>query len=852
MNRKDSKRKSHQECLGVTGARGRPRQARRHKTCPSPGEISKVMASMALGVLREGCSEDELLEKCIQSFDSTGSLRHGAHVLHMMLAMHSWVLPSAHLAARLLTLYPPRYQKATGKMQELRRLQICHLVRYWLIQHPKAVHQEPQLQEAIDRFWATVDQEGGPAQRSLGGSSNLLSPDGPGPPPPISSPGLGKKCKVSLIFDHLETGELAQHLTYLEFRSFQAITPQDLRSYVLQGSVRDCPALEGSVGLSNSVSRWVQVMVLSRPGPTQRAQVLDKFIHVAQKLHQLQNFNTLMAVTGGLCHSAISRLKDSHSHLSPDSTKVLVELTELLAAHNNYARYRRAWASCVGFRLPVLGVHLKDLVSLHQAQPDRLPDGRLHLPKLNGLYLRLQELAALQGQRPPCSANEDLLHLLMLSLDLFYTEDEIYELSYAREPRCPKSLPPSPFKAPLVVEWAPGVTPKPDRVTLGRHVEQLVESVFKNYDPEGRGTISQEDFERLSGNFPFACHGLHPPPCQGHGSFSREELTGYLLRASAICSKLGLAFLHTFHEVTFRKPTFCDNCNGFLWGVTKQGYRCRDCGLCCHKHCRDQVKVECKKLGVKGSVAPPGASFPSTSAAHVSRGSEENLPDILSPESETESHLCHAWTQTEASPPFWGPEMKGIDVLLKSKGRRLAEQQRPVATQGTETPQHTSNLNAPDLVSTKMSLPAGPQTPPDASEPAFWSCIPAHFHVSFGRAPPRHALCSHNAAAQSSPDSARSGRGKVASAPGPVYGNVKHLGFRAPRAADREPAARTALKSSQQVPATVAPYLHEKHRLPGCPARPAAGQREAPPQKRPAHPATPARKPRALPFRVWV
>lgn len=60
------------------------------------------------------------------------------------------------------------------------------------------------------------------------------------------------------------------------------LQPQDLRDYVLQGSVQGCLALEGSVGLSNSVSRWVQVMVLSRPGPSQRAQVLDKFIHVAQ------------------------------------------------------------------------------------------------------------------------------------------------------------------------------------------------------------------------------------------------------------------------------------------------------------------------------------------------------------------------------------------------------------------------------------------------------------------------------------------------------------------------------------------------------------------------------------------
>lgn len=377
----------------------------------------------------------------------------------------------------------------------------------------------------------------------------------------------------------------------------------------------------------------------------------------------MQNFNTLMAVTGGLCHSAISRLKDSHVHLSPDSTKALLELTELLSSHNNYAYYRRTWASCTGFRLPVLGVHLKDLVSLYEAHPDRLPDGRLHLPKLNSLYLRLQELAALQRQHPLCSANEDLLHLLTLSLDLFYTEDEIYELSYAREPRCPKSLPSSPFKAPVVVEWAHGVTPKPDSTTLGQHVEQLVESVFKNYDPEGHGSISLEDFEKLSGNFPFACHGLHPPPRHGSGSFSREELTKYLLHASAICSKLGLAFLHAFQEVTFRKPTFCHSCNGFvstgpLWGVTKRGYRCQDCGLCCHRHCRDQVRVECKKRPeTKGDPGPPGAPGPATPLPPTGCGSEESLSYTLSPHLESGCHLHHAWTQTESSHSSWEPEM---------------------------------------------------------------------------------------------------------------------------------------------------------------------------------------------------
>lgn len=45
---------------------------------------------------------------------------------------------------------------------------------------------------------------------------------------------------------------------------------------------------------------------------------------VSQKLHQLQNFNTLMAVIGGLCHSSISRLKETSSHVPHEINKVSV------------------------------------------------------------------------------------------------------------------------------------------------------------------------------------------------------------------------------------------------------------------------------------------------------------------------------------------------------------------------------------------------------------------------------------------------------------------------------------------------------------------------------------------------
>lgn len=48
------------------------------------------------------------------------------------------------------------------------------------------------------------------------------------------------------------------------------------------------------------------------------------------------------------------------------------------------------------------------------------------------------------------------------------------------------------------------------------------------------------------------------------GLVSREEITAYFMRASVICSKLGLGFVHNFQETTYMKPTFCDNCSGFV------------------------------------------------------------------------------------------------------------------------------------------------------------------------------------------------------------------------------------------------------------------------------------------------
>uniref|UniRef100_A0AAX7UDZ3 RAS guanyl releasing protein 1 n=1 Tax=Astatotilapia calliptera TaxID=8154 RepID=A0AAX7UDZ3_ASTCA len=473
------------------------------------------------------------------------------------------------------------FKTAVDSEQPAECQRICYLIRHWIQEFWMMFRLHHSLSDSLDEFRDLIREHGQERLCSLLETKWITERDWSWKASQKIKANSSKKRKVSLLFDHLEPIELAEHLTYLEFKSFCRISFVDYQHYIRSCCMKDIPVMERSIALCNGVSQWVQLMVLSRPTAQLRAEVFTKFIHVAQSLHLMHNYNTLMAVVGGLCHSSISRLKDTTSHVPSEVTKVLNEMTDLLSSCRNYDNYRQAYNKCTGFKIPILGVHLKDLISVNEAMSDYVEDNKVNVQKLQALYNHINELIQLQQIPPRLDANKDLVHLLTLSLDLYYSEDEIYELSYAREPKnC---------KAP---------------------------SVFKNYDHDENGFINQEDFEKIAASFPFSFCVMDK---EKEGQVSREEITAYFMRASVICSKLGLGFVHNFQETTYMKPTFCDNCSGFLWGVIKQGYRCKDCGMNCHKLCKDQVAFECKK----NTKVTNATDSPTPSSTPVTTGTSE-------------------------------------------------------------------------------------------------------------------------------------------------------------------------------------------------------------------------------------
>ncbi|MBN3318007.1 GRP2 protein, partial [Atractosteus spatula] len=532
---------------------------------------------MATPSLEQPATVDEMVEACIGAFDDKGTLTDSP-LVRMFLMMHPWYLPSTELAKKLLGKYP--FEGASKRSQAAdcsagRRTRICHLVKYWISEFPAEFDLNPDLAEQIKGLKDMLSQEGNVRQSRLIDIESVPSYEWKRQ---VTQrvPASGKRRKMSLLFDHLDSSELAEHLTYLEYKSFCKILFQDYHSFVMHGCTVDNPILERFITLFNSVSQWIQLMVLSKPTAPQRAAVIKQFIEVAQKLLQLQNFNTLMAVVGGLSNSSISRLKDTQSHISSDISKVFNSLTELVTSCGNYSNYRKRFAECEGFRFPILGVHLKDLIAVHVALPDWADKDktRVNLVKTQQLYAILQELAQIQATPPRIDANPDLLNLLTVSLDQYHSEEELYQMSLQREPRSAKpavrcSLPCAPSLAgmgsgcPVTLHWE-----------MGKGLMEIFpcdtflfpsQSVFKNFDTDGDGHISQEEFAIIQNNFPYLSKFGELDRNQSQKAFrsSRVGVLSHFRTAEAMLNcKMG--FIHTFVETTYVKPTFCEHCAGFV------------------------------------------------------------------------------------------------------------------------------------------------------------------------------------------------------------------------------------------------------------------------------------------------
>lgn len=212
------------------------------------------------------------------------------------------------------------------------------------------------------------------------------------------------KTQWHALMEHSDDA-VARELTRMDWIMFSSIRPRDLvRQVSLSGSEKNkyqnLLHVNKMIEHFNHIADWVKNFVLLRDKPKHRALMLEKFMRVARKLRELNNYNSLGAIIAGVKSSEVYRLAATRELIPPSIGKDWLKLEILMAPSRSHSAYRLAWENSSSERIPYLPLHRRDLVSAEQGNKTFAGDekeGRVNWKKFEIMGEVIVSLQRAQG-----------------------------------------------------------------------------------------------------------------------------------------------------------------------------------------------------------------------------------------------------------------------------------------------------------------------------------------------------------------------------------------------------------------------------------------------------------------------
>ncbi|EMC95338.1 hypothetical protein BAUCODRAFT_578020 [Baudoinia panamericana UAMH 10762] len=241
----------------------------------------------------------------------------------------------------------------------------------------------------------------------------------------------------------LPDGAIAKELTRMDWVMFSAIRPRDLVRHVSAAEKARCKNLVNvnrMIGHFNQIASWVANYILLRDKPKHRALMLEKFMRIARKLRELNNYNSLGAIIAGIKSSAIGRLNATRELLPQDVGKDWLKLEILMSSSRSHAAYRLAWENSNSERIPYIPLHLRDLASAEQGNSNFIGDdqnGKINWKKfeiMGDVVVSMQRAQGMPYRGLGGAKGEALIKELVLDVKLEKDEDALFARSHQVEP----------------------------------------------------------------------------------------------------------------------------------------------------------------------------------------------------------------------------------------------------------------------------------------------------------------------------------------------------------------------------------------------------------------------------------
>ncbi|KAI1343957.1 ras guanine nucleotide exchange factor domain-containing protein [Xylariaceae sp. FL0016] len=235
------------------------------------------------------------------------------------------------------------------------------------------------------------------------------------------------------IFMDTSNDDIADEMTRIDWVMFSSIKIRDLVRHVsLSAEEKEkCKTMKNvnrMINHFNHIAIWVSNMILMRDKAKHRAQMLDKFMNIALKLRQLNNYNGLAAVLAGINGTAIHRLAQTRALVQADVQKRFARLVLLMGTQKSHFAYRLAWENSPLPRIPFMPLHRRDLVSAEEGSMTFVgPQGdRINWKKFEVLGEVILPIMKSQGTPYPNLSKHDPARELILDCLMPTDEEEIY------------------------------------------------------------------------------------------------------------------------------------------------------------------------------------------------------------------------------------------------------------------------------------------------------------------------------------------------------------------------------------------------------------------------------------------
>ncbi|KAG5997766.1 hypothetical protein E4U52_003000 [Claviceps spartinae] len=230
--------------------------------------------------------------------------------------------------------------------------------------------------------------------------------------------------------------EVADELTRIDWIMFSSIRIRDFVRHVsLSAAQRNkCRSLRNvnrMISHFNHVAKWVANMILLRDKAKHRAQMLEKFMNIALRLRQLNNYNGLAAVLAGINGTAIHRLTQTRALVSSEVQKRFARLLILMGTQKSHFAYRLAWENSPLPRIPFIPLHRRDLVTAEEGSKTIIGsnDDRINWKKFEVLGEILLPIMKSQGTAYPNLTKHNVARELILGCRMPMDDEEIYQRS---------------------------------------------------------------------------------------------------------------------------------------------------------------------------------------------------------------------------------------------------------------------------------------------------------------------------------------------------------------------------------------------------------------------------------------